>query len=165
MSYLSNRLQTLAQWSLGIEFYCYDFIRNFQLLFRIYSGFSGSLCMDQCRFNDVHVGWICIVVWIESGWNAGSVSRLGLPINPLYARFDNKIAFCWCEYATAQLRKLLHKCSSTQVHVQVWECERTKVWSTCASVQLRKCANTQVVSAKIKINHYHEGHNKEVVQC
>ena len=42
--FLSNRLQTLAQWSLGIEVLCYDFVKNSQLFFRIYSEFSRSLC-------------------------------------------------------------------------------------------------------------------------
>ena len=53
---LSNRLQTLALCSLGIEVYCSDYFKNSQFFFRIFSGFSGSLCMDRCRFNGVHVG-------------------------------------------------------------------------------------------------------------
>ena len=32
------------------------FFKNSQLFYRIYSWFSGLLCMDQCRFNDIHVG-------------------------------------------------------------------------------------------------------------
>ena len=44
LEFLSNRHQTLAQWSLCIEVFCYDFFKNSQLLFRMYPGFSGSLC-------------------------------------------------------------------------------------------------------------------------
>ena len=79
--FLSNQLQILALWSLGIEFYCLGpylgtFSRTPSLLFfRIYLEFSGSLCMYRSRFDD------------------NSVSRLGRLINPLNARFDNKIAF------------------------------------------------------------------------
>ena len=29
---------------------------NSQVFYRIYSGFSESLYMDRCRFNDVHIG-------------------------------------------------------------------------------------------------------------
>ena len=32
------------------------FFKNSQLLFRLYSGFFETLCMDRCRLNDVHVG-------------------------------------------------------------------------------------------------------------
>ena len=54
--FLPSRLQILALWSLDIVVYSYDFFMNSQLFFRFFSGFSGSLCMDLCRFNDVHVG-------------------------------------------------------------------------------------------------------------
>ena len=48
---------TLALRCLGIEVYWFDFSKNSQLFFRIYSGFSGSVCVDRCRVNDVHFGW------------------------------------------------------------------------------------------------------------
>ena len=32
------------------------FFKTSQLLYRIYSGFSGSLCVDRCLLNSVHVG-------------------------------------------------------------------------------------------------------------
>ena len=54
--FLSNRLQTLVQWSLGFGEVCYDFSKNSQLCFWIYSGFSGSLSANKCLANDVHVG-------------------------------------------------------------------------------------------------------------
>ena len=58
IEFLFNLLQTLSLWSLGIEVSCYDFFfKNSQLFFWIY---SRSLCMDRCRFNDVHVGW-CLI--------------------------------------------------------------------------------------------------------
>ena len=53
---LSNRLQTLALCSLGIEVYFPYYFKKFPILspdlFRIFR----SICMDRCRFNGVHVG-------------------------------------------------------------------------------------------------------------
>ena len=46
--FLSNLLQTLALRSLGMYDYCYNFSKNYQLFFWIYSGFSGSLSANQC---------------------------------------------------------------------------------------------------------------------
>ena len=40
----SDQLQTLAQCSLDIGEVCYIFFKNYQLFFRIYSGYSGSVC-------------------------------------------------------------------------------------------------------------------------
>ena len=56
----------LAQWSLCFGEVCYDFSKNSQLFFRIYSGFSGSLSANQSLANDVHVGGLkcAISPWV-----------------------------------------------------------------------------------------------------
>ena len=62
--FLSNRLQTLAQWSLGIGEVCYDFSKSFHIICRIYSGLSGSLCgsttvqLFTCREKPMNESWL-----------------------------------------------------------------------------------------------------------
>ena len=56
LDFLSNRIQLLAQWSLGIEVFCYDCLRNHSCSSCFIQDFRDHY-VDQCRFNDVHVGW------------------------------------------------------------------------------------------------------------
>ena len=57
---LSFYLTDFKAWHYDV--YCYDFFKNFffknsELFFRVYSGCSGLLCVDQCRFDAVNVRW------------------------------------------------------------------------------------------------------------
>ena len=71
-----------------LSFMLWLFFKNSQLFFQIYSWFSGSL------YGLMSVQWyymsdaVTFGVWIDSGWNASSVFRLGRPINPLNVRFN-----------------------------------------------------------------------------
>ena len=62
--FLSNWLQTLAQWSLGFGEVCYDFSESYIMIFRIYSGFSGSLCGSKsvqwftCQEKTMNESWL-----------------------------------------------------------------------------------------------------------
>ena len=65
------------------------FLKNSQLLFRIYSRFSGSLCVDRCRLNDVHVGSFSIHCLNENR----RVNRAPLcedRVHPLVSTFHNR---------------------------------------------------------------------------
>ena len=61
--FLSNLLQTLAQWSLCFGEVCYDFSKE-HMIFRIYSGFSGSPCGSTsarwftCREESMNESWL-----------------------------------------------------------------------------------------------------------
>ena len=54
--FLSNRLQTLALGSLGIEVYCYIFGGISSSSGFIQDFLNRYTCMDRCRVNDVYVG-------------------------------------------------------------------------------------------------------------
>ena len=62
--FLSNRLQTLAQWSLGFGKVCCEFSQSYIMFFRIYPGFSGSLCRwmsarcCKCRESPMNESWL-----------------------------------------------------------------------------------------------------------
>ena len=43
------------------------FLKNSQLFYWSYSGFSRSVCVDRCRLNDVHVGGFSIHCLNENG--------------------------------------------------------------------------------------------------
>ena len=53
--YSCNQIAVLAKLSADSQTVCYIFLKNSQLFFRIYSGFSGSLSVYRCWVNDVHV--------------------------------------------------------------------------------------------------------------
>ena len=50
-----NQLAVLTQCFSDGQAVYYIFLKNSQLLFRIYSEFSGSLSVNRCWVNDVHV--------------------------------------------------------------------------------------------------------------
>ena len=62
--FLSNRLQTLAQWSLDFGEVCYDLSKSYIMISRFYSGFSGSLCgsatvqLFTCRDKPMIESWL-----------------------------------------------------------------------------------------------------------
>ena len=139
--FVSNRLQTLALLSLVIEVYCYNF-KNSQLFFRIYSGFYGSLCMDQCRINDVHVGWSLVHLNQQRVKSLCLLSTLNVrPFDKQWSlsihKYKRSLRKCLTVqmlaqmYASAKVRKW----RSVQIHAHVLECARAQVLA-----QMRKCS-------------------------
>ena len=60
-----NQLAVFTQCFPASQAVCYIFFLNYQLFFRIYSGFSISLIVNRCWVNDVHVGglWCPVSPW------------------------------------------------------------------------------------------------------
>ena len=75
------------------------FKNNSQLFFRIYSGFFGSLCVDRCLLNYVHVCWF-FLHFLNSLLENRRVNRAPLCedwSHPLVSTFHNGNTFIqWC---------------------------------------------------------------------
>ena len=72
------------------RFIAMTFGDNSQVFFRIYFFLDHYVWIDVGSMMYMS-GEVSFIVWVD--WDAGSVSRLRRPINPLNARFDNQIAF------------------------------------------------------------------------
>ena len=66
--FLSNRLQTLALWSLGIEACCYDFFNISQLFFWIIQDFLGHYVWIDVGSIMYMSGEAPFIAWVESDW-------------------------------------------------------------------------------------------------